>query len=218
MTLCPEQTQTHPSFLPPFPIPFFISSSCFLPNLYHSCFLFISYTLTPFSNILFLSPFFPCFISFTYSLPPPFIPSSVRSIRVSLCRLCPSILASLLVSLFSSLPSLATFLPPFLLISSLKFSISFPNFCFLRYISHSFLTTFPSILFFPPCSLSTLLFPSLSPLSISYLLPFFSLALLISLPLHASCFHPSCPSFLSFNINSFLLSFSLAVLRKPYFI
>lgn len=52
---------------------------------------------------------------------------------------------------FISLPSLATFLPPFLLISSLKFSISFPNFCFLRYICHSFLTLSlsPSILFFP---------------------------------------------------------------------
>lgn len=203
MTLCPEQTQTHPSFLPPFPIPFFISSSCFLPNLYHSCFLFISYILTPFSNILFLSPFFPCFISFTYSLPPPFIPSSVRSIRVSLCRLCPSILASLLVSLFSSLPSLATYLPPFLLISSLKFSISFPNFCFLRYISHSFLTTFPSILFFHPV-------PSLlSYFLLCHLYPFPTSFLSFPLP----CLSPFL-SMLPVSIPPVLVSFPLTLTRS----
>lgn len=127
----------------------------------------------------------------------------------------PRFLAS--VSFF--LTSFSRYLPP-----SFPFNLFLKVFYFLSKLLFPslYLSFFPYHLsfhsLFPPCSLSTLLFPSLSPLSISYLLPFFSLALLISLPLHASCFHPSCPSFLSFNINSFLLSFSLAVLRKPYFI
>lgn len=165
MTLCPEQTQTHPSFLPPFPIPFFISSSCFLPNLYHSCFLFISYILSPFSNILFLSPFFPCFISFTYSLPPPFIPSSVRSIRVSLCRLCPSFLAS--VSFF--LTSFSRYLPP-----------SFPFNLFLKVFYFLSKLLFPSLYlsFFPYHLSFHSLFSTLFPLS------FFD-SLTVSFPLYS---------------------------------
>lgn len=183
MTLCPEQTQTHPSFLPPFPIPFFISSSCFLPNLYHSCFLFISYILTPFSNILFLSPFFPCFISFTYSLPPPFIPSSVRSIRVQALSFHPRFLAS--VSFF--LTSFSRYLPP-----SFPFNLFLKVFYFLSKLLFPslYLSFFPYHLSFH--SLFSTLFPLYSLISffvtfIHFLPPSFLFPCLAYLP-SSPCF------------------------------
>lgn len=144
------RTDPDSSFLPPFPIPFFISSSsCFLPNLYHSCFRFISYILSP----------FPSFLASYPLLIPYLLLSSLLLSDLFACLYVGSVLPSLLPCwcLFF-LTSFSRYLPPsfpfnlFLKVFYFLSKLLFPS-LYLSFFPYP-LSLSPSILFFLPCFLS----------------------------------------------------------------
>lgn len=144
------RTDPDSSFLPPFPIPFFISSSsCFLPNLYHSCFRFISYILSP----------FPSFLASYPLLIPYLLLSSLLLSDLFVCLYVGSVLPSLLPCwcLFF-LTSFSRYLPPsfpfnlFLKVFYFLSKLLFPS-LYLSFFPYP-LSLSPSILFFLPCFLS----------------------------------------------------------------
>lgn len=187
MTLCPEQTQTHPSFLPPFPIPFFISSSCFLPFMLpfyflHPFSLLQHFVFVPFLSLLHILYLFPtssfhpffcqiysCVFMQALSFHPRFL-ASVSFFLTSFSRyLPPSFPFNLFLKVFYFLskllfPSLyLSFFPYHLSFHSL-FSTLFPLYSlisffvtFIHFLPPSFL--FPCLAYLPssPC----FLFPSL---------------------------------------------------------
>lgn len=170
MTLCPEQTQTHPSFFPfLFPSSFHGFLSLLPCLLFPSClifFLFVAKSLLFMLPFYFLHPYsllqqfcfcpFPSFLASYPLLIPYLLLSSLLLSDLFVCLYAGSVLPSLIASL---LVSFSRYLPP-----------SFPFNLFLKVFYFLSKLLFPSLYlsFFPyPLSLSPSIFfyPTLFPLS-----------------------------------------------------